>query len=71
MFVLVGALLVAAPGVWVQRSVARPAFDDRFHLPQKAVIDLPLIGGAAFFGVGWGLAGQCQALGEVDLSTLS
>ena len=30
-----------------------------FHLPARRDIDLPLIGGSAVFGVGWGIAGFC------------
>jgi uncharacterized membrane protein YedE/YeeE len=36
-----------------------PLFDQRFHLPTSRVIDLQLLGGAALFGVGWGIAGFC------------
>ena len=36
-----------------------PLFDDRFHLSAIAAIDAPLLGGAALFGIGWGLAGYC------------
>lgn len=59
MFVLAGAVAVAAPGMILQRRFARPALDDRFHLPQKTEIDRRLILGSAIFGVGWGLAGFC------------
>ena len=30
-----------------------------FSLPQAKQIDLPLIGGATVFGIGWGLTGYC------------
>jgi uncharacterized membrane protein YedE/YeeE len=30
-----------------------------FHLPVKQDIDLPLVAGAAIFGVGWGMSGLC------------
>jgi len=49
-----------------QLSVA----DDRFHLPTRRQIDLPLVGGAALFGVGWGLAGICPGPALADLVTL-
>jgi uncharacterized membrane protein YedE/YeeE len=43
-----------------------------FHLPTKRDLDLPLIGGSALFGVGWGIAGFCPggaipALGSGEL----
>lgn len=59
LFVLGGAVIVAAPGVMLQRRLARPALDDRFHLPEKTAIDARLVVGAAIFGVGWGVAGFC------------
>ncbi len=35
------------------------AFGDRFQLPTRRDIDLPLVAGAAMFGTGWGLVGFC------------
>ena len=59
MLVMGGALLVAAVGF--RRVLGRPAprFGDRFHLSAARAIDAPLLGGAALFGIGWGLAGYC------------
>ena len=58
-FVMGGALAVTMAGyTWVLRR-PRPWLADRFDLPTRRDIDLPLIGGAAVFGVGWGLAGFC------------
>ncbi|KFN49907.1 DUF6691 family protein [Arenimonas composti] len=37
----------------------RPLFVDAFHLPTRRDIDARLLGGAALFGIGWGLAGYC------------
>jgi uncharacterized membrane protein YedE/YeeE len=59
MFVLGGAVAVAAVGVLIQRRMARPVLDTEFHLHDSAVIDARLAGGSALFGVGWGLAGFC------------
>ncbi len=59
MLVMGGALLVAALGF---RAVLRrpvPRFGDRFHLSAARAVDAPLLGGAALFGIGWGLAGYC------------
>lgn len=58
-FVLGGAVLAALPGVLLQRRLARPLLEERFHLPGKQRIDRPLLAGAALFGIGWGLAGIC------------
>ena len=62
-FVIVAAILVHAPTVWFVRLLEarhhRPMFDARIHWPTQRGIDLRLVGGAALFGVGWGLSGYC------------
>lgn len=69
MFVLGGAVLVAVPGVMIQRRMAKPALDQRFHLPEKTAIDAPLLFGSAIFGIGWGLAGFCPGPAVSALAT--
>jgi uncharacterized membrane protein YedE/YeeE len=69
-FVMAGGLAVATLGYrWIFRRGA-PVFDDGFHLPTRRQIDLPLVGGSALFGVGWGLAGICPGPAIADLATL-
>jgi uncharacterized membrane protein YedE/YeeE len=41
----------------LRRSV--PYLADAFHLPARRDLDVPLIGGAVLFGIGWGIAGFC------------
>ena len=67
-FVLGGALLVAVPGVMLQRRLRRPWLDDRFHLPGKTKVDGRLVAGSALFGAGWGLAGFCPGPAIAALS---
>ena len=58
-FVMGGALMITFIGyrlVW-QRST--PLFEARFQVPTNATLDARVIGGAALFGVGWGIAGFC------------
>ena len=70
MFVMAGGLAVTTLGYkWIFRR-SSPVADDRFHLPTRRQIDLPLVGGAALFGVGWGLAGICPGPALADLVTL-
>lgn len=58
-FVLAGAVGVAALGfAWTARRRA-PVFNASFDLPPAEAIDARLLGGAALFGVGWGLVGYC------------
>ena len=70
MFVMAGGLAVTTLGYrWILRR-SSPMADDRFHLPTRQQIDLPLVGGAALFGVGWGLAGIRPGPALADLVTL-
>ncbi len=69
MFVLGGALLVAVPGVALQRRMRRPALDTQFHLPQATAVDRRLVVGSALFGAGWGLGGFCPGPALSALST--
>ena len=62
-----GALAVHSIAVRWQRRRARPAYAERFCLPEQTEIDLRLIGGAALFGVGWGIAGYCPGPALVSL----
>ncbi len=59
LLVLGGAVALAAVAfVFIQRR-GKPLLDARFHLPPKVRIDARLLGGAALFGAGWGIAGFC------------
>jgi uncharacterized protein len=58
-FVMGGALLVNVIGMRVVLGRSKPLLDNGFHLPKLTRIDAPLLGGAAVFGLGWGLSGFC------------
>ncbi|GAB4382358.1 DUF6691 family protein [Albidovulum sp.] len=58
-FVMGGAVTVAFIGYRLVWRRGGPLFADRFDLPTAKVIDARLVGGAALFGVGWGIAGFC------------
>ncbi|MEW6637604.1 MAG: DUF6691 family protein [Actinomycetota bacterium] len=57
--VMGGALLVTTPFFRLVLKRPRPVLADRFRLPTKSDLDGRLLGGAALFGVGWGLGGFC------------
>ena len=59
LFVMGGALALTVSGFPLILRQARPLVGEKFNLPVKTEIDLPLLCGAAIFGVGWGLAGFC------------
>lgn len=57
--VMGGALLVAIPAFRLIFKRSQPVLDNEFELPTKKELDASLLGGAAIFGVGWGLSGFC------------
>lgn len=67
-FVMGAALAVSALGYAIVRGVSRPWFADAFSIPSRRDVDLQLIGGAALFGVGWGLVGLCPGPALANLS---
>ncbi len=57
--VMGGAVVTYAVAFRLIRRRAHPLLADGFVLPTRRAIDARLVGGAALFGVGWGLAGYC------------
>lgn len=66
--VLGAAVGIAAIGYHLARRRKRPLLESEFQLPTRRDIDLRLIGGAALFGVGWGLVGFCPGPSLTALS---
>jgi uncharacterized protein len=64
-----GALLVSIPAFRVILDRPRPVLADGFDLPTKSTLDARLLGGAALFGVGWGLSGFCPGPAVAALTT--
>lgn len=69
MFVMGGALLVTIPAFRLILGRAHPLLADGFALPTKTALDGRLLGGAALFGVGWGLSGFCPGPAVVAMVT--
>jgi hypothetical protein len=57
--VMASALVVMFVAVRLGKRRTAPLFDSRFHEPEYTRIDGRLVGGAALFGIGWGMAGIC------------
>lgn len=70
LLLVMGAALVFHVVAWriVKRS-STPRFGSAFPGPPSRIIDARLVGGAAVFGVGWGISGYCP--GPALLSVLS
>ena len=59
MFVMGGALVTTFIGYRLTLGRKAPLFGAEFSLPTARKLDAKLLGGSAFFGVGWGIAGFC------------
>jgi hypothetical protein len=57
--VMASALGVNALAYAFTRRRGKPLFADAFSLPTRSDLDARLLGGAALFGLGWGLVGLC------------
>jgi uncharacterized membrane protein YedE/YeeE len=67
-FVMGGAIIPMAIAWRVQNRMAKPVAAARFALPTARDLDPRLIGGAALFGIGWGVAGLCPGPAIADLA---
>ena len=73
-FVMGGALLVSLFTFSRIKTMERSWLGTPIRLPTRRDVDFRLIGGAAVFGIGWGLSGYCPGpavasllLGGVDI----
>src|SRR3546814_13067946 len=62
-FVMGGAVIVMAIAWRIVPRMAEPVVAGQFHLPTKSDLTPCLIGGAALFGIGWGIDGLCPGAG--------
>jgi uncharacterized membrane protein YedE/YeeE len=68
-FVMMGAILVHAVSYRLVRRRPTPLFASTFAIPTRSDIDIRLVGGAAIFGVGWGLGGFCPGPAVTSLAS--
>ena len=68
-FVMAGAIGVYAPLRLLAKRRTHPVLATQFHEPTRRQIDPKLVGGAALFGVGWGLSGYCPGPALVSAGT--
>lgn len=69
LFVMGGAVAVTLAA---NRFLLRkPLLAEKFELPTRKDIDVPLVAGAAIFGIGWGIGGYCPGPGLTALASLA
>src|SRR3954447_19383455 len=66
--VMGGAVVVSALGYWIAKRRGYPLLAPRLEIPPRRDLDPRLIGGAALFGIGWGLVGLCPGPALVGLT---
>jgi uncharacterized protein len=68
-FVMIGGILVGLVGLRLDRwlGLKEPLAAPAFIKTHRVKVDLPLVAGAAVFGIGWGLSGFCPGPSIADL----
>lgn len=71
MFLMGTGLLVTIPAFQIAKRGGRhPLLAPAFALPSRTDVDARLLGGAALFGIGWGIAGFCPGPAIAGLAAL-
>ncbi|MCE9682923.1 DUF6691 family protein [Halomonas alkalisoli] len=71
MFVLGGAVVTTFIGYRFVFRQEQPLIGETFQLPTRQDLDARLIGGAALFGIGWGLSGYCPGPAIASIAGLT
>ncbi len=69
LFVMGAGVPVTFLGYRLVLGRPRPLCADSFTVPTSTRIDTKLLGGAALFGIGWGLAGYCPGPAIASLAS--
>lgn len=71
LFVLGGAVAVTSIAFRFVLRQQAPVLAETFQIPRLRAVDRQLLGGAALFGIGWGIAGYCPGPALAGLGVLS
>jgi uncharacterized membrane protein YedE/YeeE len=66
---MIGAIGVYLPAYRLIRRRRAPVLEAQFAATEDRRIDAALVGGAALFGIGWGIAGFCPGPAIVSIAT--
>jgi uncharacterized protein len=67
LFVMASAMVLHVIAWRLIKNRPAPRFGSAFPAAPSKIIDLRLVGGAALFGVGWGISGYCPGPAIVSL----
>ena len=70
-FVMMGAIIISAPILFLFRNKNKPLFADNFAMPTLKSVDKNLIIGSTTFGIGWGMVGFCPGPAISSLALLN
>jgi uncharacterized membrane protein YedE/YeeE len=68
LFVMTSAVFISFFAFNFAKQKKQTLLHLNFEIPKRTDIDLPLIAGAALFGIGWGIVGLCPAPAIVSLA---
>lgn len=69
MAVMASAIVIFAIAYAFSNKMKHPWFHTIFHKPSLTKLDARLIGGAALFGIGWGMVGLCPGPALLNIMT--
>ena len=69
--VMGGAVVTSFIGYRLVWRMGAPKLEPRFFIPTRSDLDGRLLGGAALFGIGWGLSGYCPGPAVASLAGLT
>lgn len=67
-FVMIGAIAASGTGYLFAKRRRAPILQAKLEIPTRRDFDTRLMGGAALFGIGWGLLGLCPGPAVAILS---
>ncbi|PAU81099.1 hypothetical protein CK501_05920 [Halovibrio salipaludis] len=69
--VMGGAVVTSFIGYRLVWRMGAPRLEPHFFIPTREDLDVRLLGGAALFGIGWGLSGYCPGPAVASISGLT